>query len=143
TGMANHQARAYGWSPQGDPCWGEKPGHRTQRVSLIDALHQHQLRAPLVFEGYCDTALFEAYVEHVLVPLLHPGQIVIYDNARCHQSAKVRQLLEEAGCPQQYLPPSSQGLNPIDHYWFRLKQRLRKYRPLHDRTLHSCDDTVL
>ncbi len=60
TGMDNNEARAYGWSPEGEPCWGEKPGHRTHRVSLIDALHQQELIAPLVFEGTCNTALFEA-----------------------------------------------------------------------------------
>ena len=58
--MDNPEARAYGWSPQGEPCWGENPGPRTQRVSMIDALHPHPLIAPFVFEGYCDTALFEA-----------------------------------------------------------------------------------
>jgi hypothetical protein len=60
TGMDNHEARAYGWSPRGEPCWGEKPGHRTQRVSLLAALHDPPLIAPLVFEGTCTTALFEA-----------------------------------------------------------------------------------
>jgi len=74
--MENHEARAYGWSPQGEPYWGEKPGHRTQGVSLIDALHQQKLIAPLVFEGTCTTALFAAYVEHWLGPILKPGQIL-------------------------------------------------------------------
>ena len=95
--MDNHEARAYGWSPQGEPCWGEKPGHRTQRVSLIDALHQQKLIAPLVFAGTCNTALFEAYIEHCLVPVLKPGQIVIYDNASFHPSPRARPLIETAG----------------------------------------------
>ena len=60
TGMDNHEARSYGWSPRGEPCWGEKPGHRTQRVSLSEALHHQTLIAPFVFEGTCTTALFEA-----------------------------------------------------------------------------------
>jgi len=143
TGMDNHEARAYGWSPQGEPCWGEQPGHRTQRLSLIDALHQHQLLAPFVFEGHCDTALFEAYVERCLVLILKPGQIVSYDNARFHQSVKARQLIEEAGCTQKFLPPYSPDLNPIEHYGFPLKQRIRKSLPLYDRDLHKTLDAVL
>ena len=107
TGMDNHEAHAYGWSPQGEPCWDEKPGQRTQRVSLIDALHQQELIAPWVFEGTCNTALFDAYVAHGLVPVLKPGQIVIYDNASFHQSAKARRLIAGAGCTQKFLPPYS------------------------------------
>ena len=81
TGLDNHEVVGCGWSPRGEPCWGEKPGHRTQRVSIMDALHQGRLIAPFVFEGYCNTALCEAYVEHGLVPVLQPGQLVLYDNA--------------------------------------------------------------
>jgi hypothetical protein len=65
--MDNHEARAYGWSPRGEPGWGERPGHRPQRVSLSAALRDHQLIAPLVFEGTCTTALCEAYGKQCLV----------------------------------------------------------------------------
>jgi hypothetical protein len=60
TGLDNPEARASGWSPPGEPCGGEKPGSRTQRVSLIAALPHHTLRTPLVFEGTCNPRLFEA-----------------------------------------------------------------------------------
>jgi transposase len=143
TGRANHEARAYGWSPRGEPCWGEKPGHRTQRVSLIAALRDRQLIAPLVCEGTCTTALFEAYGERGLVPVLKPGQVVIYDNARCHQSTKARQLVESAGCTQKFLPPYSPGLNPIEHYWFPLKHRVRQLLPAFNRDLHKTFEVVL
>ncbi len=112
-------------------------------MSLIDALHQQELIAPLVFEGTCNTALFEAYVEHCLVPVLKPGQMVIYDNASFHQSAKARRLIEEAGGTQKFLPPYSPDLNPIEHCRFPLKQRIRKYLPFYDRDLHKTIDAVL
>jgi transposase len=142
TGIDNHEALAYGWSPRGEPCWGEKPGHRTQRVSILDALHQGTLIAPFVFEGYCTRALFEAYVEHCLVPVLQPGQIVLYDNASFHHSAKVTQLIAGAGCTCKCLPPYSPDLNPIEHWWFPLKQAIRKHLPLHGRDLHRAIDAV-
>jgi len=143
TGMDNHEARAYGWSPRGERCWGEKPGHRTQRVSLIAALSQPQLLAPLVFEGTCTTALFETYVEQCLVPVLKPGQVVIYDNARFHQSTKARQLIDSAGWTQKFLPPYSPDLNPLEHSWFPLKHRMRKLLPSFNRDLHRTFDAVL
>lgn len=141
--MDNNEARAYGWSPQGTPCWGEKPGHRTQRVSIIDALHGHTLIAPFVFEGHCNTALFEAYVEHCLVPALTPSQTVLWDNASFHRSTKARQLIEGAGCTQKSLPSYSPDLNPIEHYWFPLKQQIRKHLPRCDRDLHKAIDAVI
>jgi transposase len=67
----------------------------------------------------------------------------VYDNARCHQSTKARSLIENAGCTQKFLPPYSPDLNPIEHYWFPLKQRIRKHLPLYDRDLHRTIDAVL
>jgi transposase len=143
TGMDNNAARAYGWSPRGESCWGEKPGQRTHRVSLIDALPHHPRIAPFVFEGSCTPALFDAQVEPCLVPVLKPGQRVIYDNASFHQSAKARHLIAGAGCTQKFLPPYSPDLNPLEHWWFPLKQRIRKHLPLYARDLHKTIDAVL
>jgi transposase len=74
--------------------------------------------------------------------VLQPGQIVLYDNASFHQSAKARQLIEGAGCSCKFLPPYSPDLNPIEHWWFLLKQRIRKQLPLHNRDLHTAIDAV-
>jgi transposase len=139
----NNEARAYGWSPKSAPCWSTKPGHGAQRVSLLDALHHHTLIAPFVFEGTCTTALFDAYIERCLAPVLTPGQVVIYDNASLHQSAKARRLIAESGYAQKFLPPYSPDLNPLEHDWFPLKQRIRKLLPCYNRDLHKTFDAVL
>ena len=110
---------------------------------MIAALSEQQLLAPLVFAGTCNTALFEAYVEHCLVPVLSPGQVVIYDNARFPQSAKARQLIEQAGCSQKFLPPYSPDLNPSEHAWFPLQNRVRKLLPSCNRDLHKAFAAVL
>ena len=68
---------------------------------------------------------------------------MVYDNASFHQSAKARRLIEGAGGAQKFLPPYSPDLNPIEHYWFPLKQRIRKHLPLYDRELHRTMDAVL
>jgi len=138
TGLDNPEALAHGWSPRGEPCWGEKLGHRTQRVSLIDALHQGTLSAPFVFEGDCTRALFEAYVEHCLVPVLQPGQIVLFDNTAFHSSPKVHRLLAAVGCTCKCLPPYSPALTPIEPWWFPLKPAIRTQLPLHGRDLHKA-----
>jgi hypothetical protein len=35
------------------------------------------------------TAVFKAYVEHILGPTLRPGQIVLLDNLSTHKSTRV------------------------------------------------------
>ena len=87
---------ADGWSEKGERCFGERLGHRTQRVSMAAAWCQGQVLAPLTFQGYCDSALIEAWVETQLCPVLRPGQVLILDNASFHRQERLRELLEQA-----------------------------------------------
>ena len=51
---------------------------------------------------------------------------VVIDNASFHKSMKVKKLIEGAGCQLIFLPPYSPDLNPIEHYWHKLKTVIRK-----------------
>ena len=68
---------------------------------------------------------------------------MLYDNARFHPSLHARQLIAGAGGTQKFLPPYSPDLNPIEHYWFPLKHRVRKLLPAYNRDLHKAVDAVL
>ena len=61
-----------------------------------------------------------------LLPHLKPGQTLILDNATFHKSEKIREMIEAAKCELEYLPPYSPDLNEIEHYWFPIKNRVRK-----------------
>lgn len=117
---------AYGWCPRGERFWAEKSGKKRHRVSMIGALNKPRFMAPFLFDGYCDSQVFEHYIEYCLVPVLIPGQQVIADNASFHKSIRARQLIENAGCSLKFLPPYSPDLNPIEHCWFPIKNRIRK-----------------
>ena len=116
----------YGWCAASDRFYDLKLGHRTQRISMIAGWCNRTVLAPLTFEGYCNTALVEAWVEQVLVPVLKPGQVVVMDNASFHKSATIQTLIEQAGCRLLFLPPYSPDLNKIEKFWARLKHYLRK-----------------
>ena len=102
------------------------PEHYTKRISMIGGWCEKNFQAPFMFEGHCNTATFEVYVEQVLVPTLEIGMSVIIDNANFHKSLKIRNLIEGVGCQLMFLPPYSPDLNSIEHYWHKIKTIIRK-----------------
>ena len=64
---------------------------------MIAALGLDGVRAPLAFPGSTDTAAFQTYVEQVLVPALHEGDVVVFDNLKPHLAAGVAKAIEGAG----------------------------------------------
>ncbi|WP_353277497.1 transposase [Wolbachia endosymbiont (group B) of Villa cingulata] len=63
-------------------------------------------------EGYCNSEIFDAYVENILVPVFKPGQTIVLDNASFYKSARTKNLIENIGCKILFLPPYSPDLNP-------------------------------
>lgn len=117
---------SYAWGLQGQRVYSMKRGSRTKRLSIISALNENRLQAPFVFEGYCNREVIHLYIEQVLIPTLKPGQTVIMDNASFHKSKKIKESIEKAHCKLLYLPAYSPDLNPIEHFWFALKNSMRK-----------------
>ena len=62
----------------------------------------------------------------MLLPQLKPNQILILDNATFHKGETMRQLVESPGCELLYLPPYSPDFNPIENYWFPIKNQVKK-----------------
>ncbi len=116
---------AYGWSLKGTRCWGEKLGHRTQRVSMAAAWCAGEVLAPLTFEGYCDSALIEVWFETRLCPVLRPGQVVILDNASFHRKGHLSRMLHAVGCSLLALPAYSPDLNKIEPLWNTIKNHIK------------------
>jgi transposase len=116
---------AYGWSLKGTRCWGEKLGHRTQRVSMAAAWCAGEVVAPLTFQGYGDSALIEAWFEQQLCPALRPGQVVILDNASFHRKERLRRMVASNGCSLLPLPAYSPDLNKIEPLWNTIKNHIK------------------
>lgn len=135
--------RPYGRAPRGTKVMGEVCGTRAHRISLIAALNDSHLLAPMRFEGYCDTQVFNTWLEQVLLPELKPGQTVIMDNASFHKSSKTQHLITSKGCMLKYLPTYSPDLNPIEHHWAILKARLRKVMAPLQSLEQALDETLM
>ena len=97
------------------------------------------MTAPFVYDGAMNGIVFLAYVEQVLVPTLHPGDVVIMDNLPAHKAAGIRNAIEAAGANLLYLPPYSPDFNPIENAFAKLKALLRARA---ERTVDALWDTV-
>lgn len=96
-----------------------------QNLSLIAAMSVNGIQAAMTIEGAVNRAVFEAFVGKLLLPTLHPGQIVILDNLSSHKTDVVRHLLTNAGCQVLFLPAYSPDLSPIEEAFSKLKAFLR------------------
>ena len=126
SGIEDNAAPLYGWSVKGTRCYSKRAYQHKRRVSMIAGLCSKEVIAPVVFEGTCDTDAFLSYVEQILIKELKVGQVVVMDNINFHKNPKVKELIEKAGCSILFLPTYSPDLNPIEHYWFKVKHQIRK-----------------
>lgn len=126
TGIDDNEVVLTGWAQRGKRCYARKKAKRKIRYNITAALNLKQLFAPFVFEGHSNKAIYETYVEQVLVPSLRPGMVIIIDNASFHKSSKIETLVKAAGCRIIFLPPYSPDFNPIEHRWADIKNAIRK-----------------
>ncbi len=110
------------WVKRGEVAIGKKSGQYYKRINMVAGLSGKKVIAPFIFNGTCNTALFNAWVDQFLVKELRPGQVVVMDNASFHKSPETRELIEKAGCKLLFLPPYSPDFNPIEKYWAVLKR---------------------
>jgi transposase len=116
----------YARAPKGERARGSVPRNRGKNTTLIAALSLEGMGAALILEGSANTTAFELYIEQVLAPNLHAGQIVVMDNLQAHKSARVKQAIEAKGCQLLFLPGYSPDLSPIEEAFSKLKTALRR-----------------
>ena len=79
----------------------------------------------MAFEGATDTPAFQTYVEEMRAPQLRPGDVVIWDNLKPHQSEEAIEAVEAAKARVVPLPPWSPDLTPIEEMISKVKESLR------------------
>jgi hypothetical protein len=89
------------------------PHGHYKTTTFIAGLRNSGIVAPFVIDRPVNRTILEAWVEHVLVPNLGQGDIVVMDNLSSHKGPRVRALIEAADATLRYLPPYSPDFNPI------------------------------
>jgi transposase len=125
TGVTTAMTPAYAWAPRGERADASAP-RSWESVTVIAALGLDGVRAPLMFPGSTDAATFESYIEQVLVPELHEGDVVVFDNLSAHLGPAVAEAIEGAGAKVLPLPPYSPDYTPIEEMFSKVKESLRR-----------------
>jgi transposase len=119
-------ARTHGRAPRGARLRVGIPHGHWKTTTFVAGLRLSGIVAPMVLDGPINRRSFEAYVAHVLVPELRPGDVVVMDNLASHKAPSVRDAIEAAGASLLFLPPYSPDFNPIENAFAKLKALLRK-----------------
>jgi transposase len=125
TGSNVALTRLFARAPKGKRATGSIPRHRGKNLTMISVLTLRGLGESLIIEGAANSALFEGYLEDMLLPNLQTGQIVIMDNLKIHLGMNVRSLIEAHGCQLRFLPAYSPDFSPIEEAFSKIKTLLR------------------
>ena len=122
-------ARRYGRSPRGQRATAKVPFGTWKRLSVLSAIGLDGILATMSVEDATDGAIFGAYLEQVLLPVLHerkPDAVLVMDNLRPHKTPEVQAVLDGSGFAYRYLPGYSPDLSPIEPGWAKVKAYLRR-----------------
>src|SRR3954447_17871006 len=141
-GADTAMTRTHGRAPAGQRVYTNTPGHR-EAITLISGMRLSGVTATLAFPGATDTDVFETYVEQVLAPELKPGDVVIWDNLKPHESEEALEAVEAAGARVVPLPPWSPDLTPIEEMISKVKGSLRSAAARTKETVYAAFGSAL
>jgi transposase len=116
----------FGWAPRGEDSPGKSVEGNWQTITMLGALALDGFRGFMTINAGTSSDVFLAYVQQVLAPNLHVGDIVAMDNLAAHKNGAVIEAIRAVGADVLYLPPYSPDLNPIEKAWAKLKDIVRR-----------------
>ena len=125
SGAKTNMTRLYGRAQAGQRAVDNAPAGHWCTTTMISSVRLDGSTACMVVDGATNKEVFQAYVQHILLPTLKPGDIVVLDNLSAHKNQVTRNLIESVGAQLWFLPPYSPDLNPIEEMWSKVKESLR------------------
>ena len=83
-------------------------------------------QTPFDFEGSCNEDLFYTWLTKFLLPQCEKGTYIIMDNHSIHKSERIEEAIKKHHCKLLFLPKYSPDLNPIEHFWHKIKSKVKK-----------------
>src|SRR3954468_15957455 len=138
-GANTAMTRTHGRAPVGQRVYTDAPGH-WESITLTCGLRLSGVTAALAFPGATNASVFETYVEEVLAPELKPGDVVVWDNLKPHES---EEAVEAAGARVVPLPPWSPDLTPIEEMISKVKGTMRSAAARTKETVYAAFGSAL
>ena len=142
-GAKTNMTRLYGRAEKGERVVDFAPHGHWCTTTMISSIRLNGTTACMALDGSTTGDVFRAYTEHVLVPSLRRGDIVVLDNLASHKDQTALELIRQAGAEVRFLPPYSPDLNPIEKMWSKIKQILRSIKARTWETLLAAIATAL
>jgi transposase len=117
TSMTRRRSRA----ARGIRARGAVPRNRGPVTTLIAGVSLAGMSPAMTVEGGTDTAVFATYLDHVLLPALPAGTVIVVDNVGAHKPDRIGELVTAAGCELVFLPAYSPDLSPIEEAFSKIK----------------------
>jgi transposase len=89
--------RTYAWASVGQRAVDARPYDTALSISLIAALSLTGVIAALMIQGAVEGEVFKTFVEQLLVPVLHTGDVVLMDNLPVHKVEGLEAAIVSAG----------------------------------------------
>ena len=128
SGAKTNMTRLYGRAKAGQRVVDNAPAGHWCTTTMISSVRLDGSTACMVVDGATNKEVFQAYVQHILLPTLKSGDIVVMDNLSAHKNKEVKEMIESVGAQLWYLPPYSPDLNPIEKMWSTIKSILRSFK---------------
>jgi hypothetical protein len=72
--MDNRDIYEYGWGLKGQRIYGQRPGKRRGRISMMSGYHLGKLVAPFTWIGSCHLQVLIAWLTEMLLPTIGAGK---------------------------------------------------------------------
>ncbi|KII74693.1 hypothetical protein RF11_11391 [Thelohanellus kitauei] len=128
TGINLHLNTHYGYAPTGMAQILNEPANRGQNISCLVAISISGVVSFLIEDGAINGNIFTNFLENQIFTSIGRSSVIIMDNARIHKVREIQTLFSRHKVRHEYLPPYSPPLNPIDEYFSRFKNRIRRQR---------------
>jgi transposase len=97
SGAKTNMTRLYGRAKAGARATDVARPGRWCTTTMISSVRLDGSTACMVVDGATNKEVFQAYVQHILLPTLKPGEIVVLDNLSAHKNQETRDLIESVG----------------------------------------------
>lgn len=110
---------------------------------MLTALSLKEVVTSTNIYGAVDGLTFEAFIMRKLIPKLWKGACVVMDNGTIHLGEIIRKEIEKVGAKLVYLSPYSPDFSPIENFWSKVKEILKKISPRTNCELVEASDLAM